>query len=142
MRTLIAQAQVLAALAATAATAAEPALSPGSYRVEVRIALPNVQEVAAPMVFDRCIEAADLQSGQAFRILSDNPLKACDVLDYRVSGATATYRIACLGPNKGSAVGVFDLSRTAYRGVIKMNMGGKNMTMSETQAGNRTGDCP
>ncbi len=141
MRTLIAPALLLAALVATAAAAAEPALSPGLYRVEVRIALPNVQEVAAPMVFDRCISAADLQSGQAFRVLSDNPLKACDVLDYRMSDATATYRIACQGPNKGSAVGVFDLAHNAYRGVIRMNMGGKNMTMSETQAGKRTGDC-
>ena len=41
----------------------------------------------------------------------------------------------------GSAVGVFDLTGTAYSGTIKMNMGGKNMTMSETQVGRRTGDC-
>jgi hypothetical protein len=141
MRTLIAPVQVLAALAATAAAAAEPALSTGWYQVEVRIALPNVQEVAAPMVVSRCISAADLQSGQAFGVLSDNPLKECDVLDYQVSDGTATYRIACQGPNKGSAVAVFDLARDAYRGVIKMNMGGKNMTMSEAQAGKRTGDC-
>ena len=42
----------------------------------------------------------------------------------------------------GQAVGVFDLAATTYRGIIKMNMGGKNMTMSETQRGRRVGDCP
>jgi hypothetical protein len=142
MRTLNAPAQVLAALAATAAAAAEPVLAPGLYQVEVRIALPNVREVRASMVLTRCIGASELQSGQAFLVLSDNPLKDCDLLDYRVTDVVATYRIACPGPNKGSAVGVFDLARSAYRGVIEMNMGGKNMTMSETQLGKRVGDCP
>lgn len=43
--------------------------------------------------------------------------------------------------NKRSAVAVFDTKATTYRGTIKMNMGGKNMTMSEAQAGKRIGDC-
>ncbi|HZF22834.1 MAG TPA: hypothetical protein VE030_05125, partial [Burkholderiales bacterium] len=42
-------------------------------------------------------------------------------------------RIACAGPNRGSAVAVFETTGSAYRGNIKMNMGGKNMSMSETQ---------
>jgi len=42
-------------------------------------------------------------------------------------------RIACAGPNRGSAVAVFETTGSAYRGNIKMNMDGKNMTMSETQ---------
>jgi hypothetical protein len=112
------------------------------YRVEVRIALPNVEDVAAPMTLSRCLTRADLQSGRAFFILSDNPLKSCAMLDYRPSAEAATYRIACAGPNMGSAVGVFDLAARAYRGTIKMNMGGKNMTMSETQAGKWVGACP
>jgi hypothetical protein len=141
MRTLIAGAQLLAALATAAAAAGEPALAPGLYQIEVRIALPNVQDVAAPMVFTRCISVPDVQSGRAFALLSDNPLKACDLVDYRVTDARAMYRIACPGPNKGSAVGMFELAPSAYRGVIDMNMGGKNMTMSETQVGRRTGDC-
>jgi hypothetical protein len=49
--------------------------------------------------------------------------------------------IACAGPNRGSAVATFETKGTTYRGTIKMNMGGKNMTMSETQAGKRIGDC-
>ena len=42
----------------------------------------------------------------------------------------------------GRAVGAFGLTRTAYRGSIKMNMGGKNMTMSETQVGRRSRRLP
>jgi hypothetical protein len=141
MRTVIARASVIAALATIGSGAADPPLTPGLYQVEVRIALPNVQDVAAPMVLTRCVSPADLSSGQAFFVLSDNPLKNCDLLDYQVTAGTATYRIVCPGPNMGSAVAVFETTRTTYRGSIKMNMGGKNMTMSETQAGRRVTDC-
>ena len=132
----------LAALTAAACFAAEPALEPGLYEVEVRIALPNVLNVAAPTIATRCLTAADLQSGQGFSVLSDNPLKNCPLLDYHATADSAVYRIVCPGPNMGHAVGVFELAPTTFRGTIKMNMGGKNMTMSETQRGRRTGDCP
>lgn len=127
--------------AVTGSGAAEVPLAPGMYEVEVRIHLPNVQDVASPLVVARCIAPADLKSGRAFFVLSDNPLKACDLLDYEASGRQASYRIACPGPNRGSATGEFELWENSYRGTINMNMGGKNMTMSETQAGRRIGEC-
>ena len=117
-------------------------LTPGLYQIEVRISLPNVQDVAAPLVVARCLRPDDLESGQAFFVLSDNPLKHCELVDYEVTAASALYRIACAGPNRGSAVAVFHTRAASYRGTIKMNMGGKNMTMSETQAGKRIGNCP
>lgn len=141
MRTLLAAAGVIAALAATGSDAADSLLVPGLYQVEVRISLPNVQDVAAPLVVTRCLSPDDLRSGRAFFVLSDNPLKSCELVDYQATTGTANYRIACAGPNRGSAVAVFDTRSTSYRGIIKMNMGGKNMTMSETQAGKRIGDC-
>jgi hypothetical protein len=141
MRTLIALASAVAVSMAAGSGVAEPLLTPGLYEVEVRISLPNVQDTAAPIVLTRCVRPADLQSGQAFFVLSDNPLKNCDLLDYQATPDTAVYRIACPGPNRGSAVAVFDTTGTTYHGNIKMNMGGKNMTMSETQAGKRVGDC-
>jgi hypothetical protein len=141
MRTLFAGASVVAALAATGSNAAGPALAPGLYQVEVRISLPNVQDVAAPIVLARCVSPAALESGQAFFVLSDNPLKNCNLLDYQATADTVIYRIACPGPNMGSAVALFETTGAAYRGSIKMNMGGKNMTMSEAQIGKRIGDC-
>src|SRR5258708_29162935 len=142
LRNRIAEVSVAVALATTGSNAAEPLLTAGMYQIEVRIALPNVQDAAAPMVLTRCVSAGDLKSGQAFFILSHNPLRNCDLLDYQVTGGAASYRIACPGPNRGRAVALFETTATTYRGSIKMNMGGKNMTMSETQAGKRIGDCP
>ena len=140
-RALISLAGVYAGLMAVGSDAAKSLLTPGLYRVEVRIGLPNVQDTAAPMVMTRCITTDDLESGQAFFVLSDNPLKNCELVDYQPTGDTATYRILCQGPNMGSAVAVFDTTDRSYHGTINMNMGGKNMTMSETQVGKRIGDC-
>ncbi len=132
----------IAFVAVSGYCAADPLLTPGEYRTEVRIHLPNVQDVAAPLVIDRCLSAEDLASGRAFFVLSDNPLKYCALRDYQVTGNAASYRIVCPGPNMGSALGKFETVGSTYRGSIFMNMGGKNMTMSETQIGRRIGECP
>lgn len=130
-----------AALLLGAAAQAAPALTPGLYRIEVHIALPNVPHVAAPLVVIRCLSSADLESGQAFFVLSDNPLARCDLLDYQWGEGLVTYRIDCRGPNRGSAQAAFQTTDMSYRGSIRMNMGGKNMTLSETQAGRKIGSC-
>ena len=121
--------------------AQELMLIPGLYEVEVRISLPNVQNVAPPKLLTLCIAPADLRSGRAFFVQSDNPLKHCDLMDYRPVSATVVYRIVCQGPNRGNAAAVFETTSAAYRGTINMNMGGKNMTMTETQTGRRIGAC-
>jgi hypothetical protein len=128
-------------LAATGSGAADLLLTPGLYQVEVRIGAPNVQDAALPQVLTRCIRPDDLKSGQAFFVLSDNPLKRCQLVDYQATADAALYRIVCAGQNRGSAVGVFDTKGTSYRGTIRMSPDGKNMTRSETQAGKRIGNC-
>jgi len=142
MHKLATSAGVLLMLMETGSTSADMSLAPGLYAVEVRISLPNVQDVARPLLLEKCITAAELESGHAFFVLSDNPLKTCDLVDYEGGRTGAIYRIVCPGPNRGSAVGVFEFRESSYRGTIKMNMGGKNMTMSETQVGKRVGECP
>jgi hypothetical protein len=129
-------------LGATDSCAEDSSLTPGLYQVEVRLSLPNVDNAAVLNTVTRCVTPADLQSGRAFFVLSDNPLKQCELLDYHLATQTALYRIACPGPNRGSAVAVFETTQISYRGTIKMNMGGKNMTMSEVQVGKRIAECP
>lgn len=142
MRIYGANLSLMVTLAASGAHAEELSLTPGLYQVEVRLSLPNVDNVAPPTIFTRCLARLDLQSGQAFFVLSDNPLKQCELLDYHAAADTASYRIVCPGPNRGTAVAVFHTTRNAYHGAISMNMGGKNMTMAEVQAGKRIAECP
>jgi len=120
----------------------DAALKPGFYEVTVTLEMPNVVTGIGPGTVHRCVTAADLRTGNAFGVLGDNPIRTCPITDYSVSANRALYRIACPGPNAPSAVGTFDLASTSFRGVITMDMGGKNMTMSERQRGRRVGACP
>jgi Protein of unknown function (DUF3617) len=124
-----------------AAVAADSLPAAGQYEIEVRIGLPNVQDVVAPLTLIRCVTREDFETGRVFAVLSDNPLKHCERLDYLVDNGTITFRVACPGPNRASAVAIFRTNNNGYRGSIKMNMGGKNMTMTETHIGRRIGSC-
>jgi len=84
----------------------------------------------------------DLRTGDAFGVLGDNPIQSCPITEYSISGSRVLYRIACPGPNTPTAAGAFDLMPTSYHGVITMDMGGKNMTMSERHRARRLGACP
>jgi hypothetical protein len=125
-----------------AVRADDAALKPGFYEVTVTLEMPNVVTGIGPGTVHRCVTAADLASGNAFGVLGENPIRSCPIADYSISANRALYRITCPGPNAPSAVGAFDFATTSYRGVITMNMGGKNMTMSERQRGRRIGACP
>ena len=124
------------------AEAEPPGLTPGLYDIEVRINLPYVLEVSPPKRLTRCLTSSAIDSGQAFFVLSENPIRVCPISDYRTTATTAHYRILCPGANAASAEGEFETTETGYRGTISMQMGGKNMTMSETQVGVRVGACP
>ena len=117
------------------------AFAPGLYDVEVHLHLPYILEVAPPTRVTRCLTATAIASGRAFFVLSENPIKTCPLSDYRATATTARYRIRCPGPNAASAEGKFETTATGYYGTISMQMGGKNMTMSETQVAVRVGTC-
>jgi hypothetical protein len=131
-----------AALGAMTVLAQERALlEPGLYEVTVTLALPNVKEIPLLEKIERCITPATLRDGSAFGVLSENPAKSCNRLDYEMSDGSATFRVDCLRPNSASGKGVFELHRRDYRGTISLQMGGKNMTMSELQSAHRIGEC-
>ena len=135
---------ILAALltAPSASTWALAQASGGLYEVTARIELPNVAPVAEPIRATLCLTAEALRSAAAFRVLSRNPLAACARTDVAVSGAATTFRITCPGPNAPWALARFEVTGRGFKGAIHMNMGGKNMTMTERQSARRIGDCP
>jgi len=116
--------------------------APGLYDIEVRLDLPYVFDAAPPKRLTRCLTPSAIKSGRAFSVLTDNPINVCPISDYRVTATTARFRIRCPGPNAASAEAEFETTATGYRGIISMQMGAKNMTMSETQVAVRVGTCP
>jgi hypothetical protein len=132
---------LLVVFGAIPAEAGSAAVVPGLYEIEVRLGLPNVLEVGPPRRLLRCLTAGEIESGQAFFVRSENPIRACGLTDYVATGTRVRYRIQCPGPNAASADAEFETTAGGYRGAIRMQMGGKNMTMSETQVAARVGEC-
>ena len=120
---------------------AQTALIDGSYEVEVRLELPHLEDWAVKKLATVCI--ADDGGSRGLVVLSDNnPLATCPVSNVRQDGGTLTFDIVCEGRNAARASAKFLLAAERFRGRIAMVMGGKNMTMTETQVGRRIGPCP
>lgn len=116
-------------------------LEPGLYEIKVRVELPNVIDPAHEALSRRCITRADLSRHDPFQIESETPLKKCQRTPICMGGAKAGFQVVCGGGTGGVADGQFTLSNNQFSGTIKMNMGGKNMTVVERQSGRRVGDC-
>ncbi|KMO38095.1 hypothetical protein VQ03_18090 [Methylobacterium tarhaniae] len=133
----------LAALLMPPAYAAEPVmLESGSYEVEVKLELPHLEDMTGKKVVRLCLTSEANGNNHGIAVLSENnPLSRCPVSNVRQDGGELTFDIACEGKNSARASARYVLAPASFRGRIAMQMGGKNMTMTEVQAGRRTGAC-
>lgn len=127
----------LLSLLATCPAGADADIRPGAYEVTFRLELPHVESGPGET---RTVCLADPESG--FAVLSaNNPLAHCPMRNFRREAGELMFDIVCPGGNSAKAQALFDLRADAFDGRIAMNMGGKNMTMTEVQRGRRIGDC-
>ncbi|WP_020179137.1 DUF3617 family protein [Methylopila sp. M107] len=127
------------AILATPALSVDEPLRGGAYEIAYSLELPHVQPMPGGSA-KVCL--TDAGGVSAFPVLSaNNPLARCPVTKLRRDGREVSFEIACPGPNAAKAYALFDLRDGAFDGRIAMNMGGKNMTMTEVQHGARIGDC-
>ena len=133
----------LVALLVGPALAAEPAvLEGGAYEVEVKLGPPQLEDMTGKKVVRICLTSEANGNNHGIAVLSDNnPLARCPVSNVRQDGDELTFDIACEGRNSAHASARYRLAPTSFHGRIAMQMGGKNMTMTEVQAGRRTGAC-
>lgn len=118
------------------------ALEPGLYEVRVGLELPNLEGVAAAKLAMLCVPADDGAGNHGLVALSENnPIAHCPVSQVRQEGSTLTFAIVCPGGNAAIASARYRITPQAFEGRISIKLGGKNMTMTETQAGRRTGPC-
>ena len=131
---------ILAVTPLCLADAGEDLLATGQYDVDVRLELPHVEDLNMKKTIAICVEP---DGSRGLAVLGDNnPLSRCPASNVRQNGSVLTFDIVCSGTNSASASAAYTLSRNAFRGRITMRMGGKNMTMSETQVGRHVGACP
>lgn len=132
----------LLVVGAQPAHAGEPLveLRGGAYKVAVRLELPHLEEMGVSKIATICVTGAEGTRGLV--VLSENnPLGKCPASNIRQEGNRLTFDIACEGLNAAQAKATYTLAPEAFQARIAMKMGGKNMTMTETQQGRRVGDC-
>lgn len=120
---------------------AQTVLLDGAYEVDVRLELPHIDDNTAKKKTTICIGGDRADSHGLFVLSDNNPLAHCPASNLAQDGETLTFDIVCEGGNAARASAKYRLTARGFDGRIEMKMGGKNMTMTETQRGHRVGEC-
>lgn len=123
---------VAAALFCTAVVATAAPDSGDRYRVTTKMQMAGMSMPAKPV--EVCTAHAQPVSEQA--IPKD---KDCDVQNFRIEGSKASYHIVCTGKNAMTGDGEMETLPDGYRGSIKAQVQGQQVTMS--YEGKRIGGC-
>lgn len=119
-------------------------IQPGRYAVSAETHMPNIgpplQTLQRHSLIG-CEQSAALQTRNLGPI-AKSPLTSCPHLNVRSSQDRLTFDIVCPGPNAAHAFATYRRTPTGFNAQIKMNMGGKNMTIEERQSGRLLGPCP
>ena len=118
------------------------ALKSGAYEGEVRLELPHLEDLRQSKRARICVSAESGAGNRGIGVLSENnPLARCPLSNIANDGNALAFDIVCEGKNAGHATARYILGPEQFRGRIEMQMGGKNMTMTEVQSGHRIGPC-
>ncbi len=111
----------------------------GNWETTMKMGMPGIDMEMPPMKQMQCVTAAMIKDPQS--AMPKGPGQGdCRVTNYKLSGSTATYTMACKEPPM-TAEGEMKYSGTdAYTGVLKVNMNGQLMNI--TYDSKRIGDCP
>jgi hypothetical protein len=122
--------------------AAPLALKSGSYRVAVRLELPHLENATTEQITQVCLSSEAGQNNHGIAVLSgNNPLSNCPISHVYEDAGQLTFDIFCEGKNTARAKAHYEVRPDGFSGRIVMQMGGKNMTMTEVQTGRRVGAC-
>lgn len=126
---------VVLSSAATAMASQSPQ-KPGKWKLKMEMEMPGMPVKLPPMTFEVCLTEEDLKDPQ--KSVPNDPKSDCKVGDYSVEGNTVSWTVDCPKQDmKGS--GEITYSGDTYKGAMKMNMGGQEMTTK--YSGQWVGEC-
>jgi hypothetical protein len=110
----------------------------GMWEVTTKMVLPGMGE-APPMKHQQCVTAANIRDPESTMPKMDS--NDCKMVNFKLSGSTATYTLACTQPTEITALGEIKYAGTdAYTGTLTVNGGAMSITLSYDAK--RVGDCP
>ena len=95
------------------------------------------------MTMQHCITAEDIEKGGLNKGRDGQMPKNCEIQNFKMSGSTASYTMACTGENKMTADSVITFQPNGYDMDMKMKMdrGGQVMTMNQKAQARLLGPC-
>jgi hypothetical protein len=133
----------LALLVTGIAIAQSSPIRPGRWEVTMQMQMAGSPIQMPEMKTTRCVTPEDAKDPT--RSLPSGPegrggqKSDCKVSDYKVSGNTATWKMACTTPQAMTGTGEMTFTDDSYTGTLKTEMAQGQMAMK--MAGKRLGDC-
>lgn len=124
--------------------AAAPNMKPGLWEVTVKMDMPGMPQGMQAQTTQRCVTPKDLEDPRSVGPGADPRTSGkCEVSNYRLQGNTATWEMACKGPEQMKGTGSMTYEGDRYSGVnrMTMNQGGQVMNMTMNYSGRYLGDC-
>ena len=144
MKTTFVFAFALASMAtATAHGASPPNVKEGLWEMAVKMEMPGMPGNMPTQTVQRCMSAKDFQDPRKTAPDTSGGSSHCEVKNYRLQGNTATWEMACKGPEQMKGTGKVTYEGERYTGVNNMTMShaGQATKMTMNYAGRYLGPC-
>jgi hypothetical protein len=132
---------VAALLAGSTTLIAQSPIRPGRWDVVMQMDMPSMPLKMPEMKTTQCVtpEQAKDPANSLPRGPQNGGKHDCKVSNYKVSGKTVTWDMACTTPMAISSTGEMTFTDDSYTGTVKMNA--PQGLMSMKVSGTRLGDC-
>ena len=120
--------------------AAQNPMRAGLWEITMQMEMPNMPVKMPAQKVNQCITPEQIQTPE--KALPSGPSKNpndCKVSDYKTTGNTVTWKIACTGQQPVTGSGEMHFNGDTYEGVMNMEMQQGKMSMK--YSGKRLGDC-
>jgi hypothetical protein len=129
---------LLLSVTALAAQAPQSPMREGQWEITTQMQMPNLPVQMPEMKVTQCVTAEDLKDPVS--ALPEGPGQdSCKLTDYKVSGNTVTWKMACSAPQSMTGSAELTFTGDSYTGTMLMSSPQGEMTMK--LAGRRVGDC-
>ena len=139
MKLIPAAAVVLSVVATASSAAAQSPMRPGRWETTMQMDMPNMPVQMPLAKATQCVTQEQIDSpGRGLPNGPGNKPNDCKVSDYKATGSTVTWNMACASQDMTGS-GELRFNGDTYEGVVKVMAQGKEMAMKFT--GKRLGDC-
>ena len=131
----------LCAMLCASAFASPIVLNSGTYEITAETLMPNLEENLRYAISHhrQCLGTQDVTT--LFPILRHETFTGCVLVDDQTLGEQAKFSLNCQNTEAATGTARLTVNPDSIYGVLKIKMGGKNMTFSQRIKGTRLGVC-